>query len=152
MLVWCPRACSPLCLLLFRRQCVCPLRWPAPRLMSLQRTPRRSHSPYPHPCRHWHGRGSEPPSWTHPQRYCHLWTCLWADAEGVSLTTRKKERGNEKQSAAVESNWGHLLMLLIFQDYLSIFIFCYFILYTTFQGWNIVPLLRFLLSGHAKKF
>lgn len=93
MLVWCPRASSAQCLLLFGRLCVCPLRQPAPKLMSPQRTTGRSRSPYPHPHQHWHGNGSKPPSWTHPQIYCHLWTCLWAHGEGVSLTARKPSEG-----------------------------------------------------------
>lgn len=97
MLVWCPRACIAQCLLLFGRLCVSPLRRPAPRPMSPQRTPERSRSLCPHPRPHWHGNGSEPPSWTHPQRYCHLWTCLWAHAAWVSLTAGNQERGGTQE-------------------------------------------------------
>lgn len=103
MLVWCPRACIAQCLLLFGRLCVSPLRRPAPRPMSPQRTPERSRSLCPHPRPHWHGNGSEPPSWTHPQRYCHLWTCLWAHAAWVSLTAGNQERGGHKRKW---DKWG----------------------------------------------
>lgn len=108
MLVWCLRACSPQRLLLFWRLCVSPLRRPAPRLMSPQRTPKRSHSPYPHPR---HGNGSRPPSWTHPQRYCHLWTCLWAHADGVSLTTRNQKRGTKSSQQCCKVIFTQMLYL-----------------------------------------
>lgn len=102
MLVWCPWACSPQCLLLFGSLYVCPLRQPALRLMLPLRTPKRSHSPYPHPHQHWHGNGSKPPSWKHPQIYCHLWTCLWAHAEGVSLTATQQEGKQEAVRRDIE--------------------------------------------------
>lgn len=90
MPVWCPHAWSPQCLLLFERCCVSPVRRPGPRLMSPRRTPERSHSLFLH--QHWHGSGSEPLSWTHPRRYCHLWTYLWAHVELVFLTAGAKQR------------------------------------------------------------